>query len=163
MASEASVTVIGRSATLVGNLTGAGDVQIEGTLEGSVHLEGARITVGADASVRAVLSAQEIVVYGRVEGELRTAGRAVLRAHSTMIGDIFAARLAIEDDATLQGHVDCTPAAEGKAGTPEQQAAPFEQKPAPPARAGGGAEPPKPVGSPAPAAVGAKASTQART
>ena len=96
-------------------------------------------------------------MYGRVEGELRTAGRAVLRAHSTMIGDIFAARLAIEDDATLQGHVDCTPAAEEKAGTPEQQTAPSEQKPAP-VRAGGGAEPPKPVGSPAPAAVGAKVS-----
>ena len=111
MASDASVTVVGRSAILQGDLSGAGDVQIEGIFEGSVQVDGARITVGPDARVRATLRAKEIIVAGRVEGELRASGRAELRAHSSVTGNIFAPRLAIEDDATLQGKVDCTPTA----------------------------------------------------
>lgn len=120
MASEASVTHIGRSTTLRGELSGEGDVQIDGSLEGSVQLTGARITVGPEANVRALLSAQHIVVHGRVEGELRVTGLAELRASARVVGDIYAARLSVEDDATLLGHVDLIQAAE-KNGAPSAE------------------------------------------
>ncbi len=116
MALEANVTHIGRSTTLRGELSGDGDVQIDGSLEGSVQLTGARITVGPDAKVRALLSAQDIVVYGRVEGELRATGRAELRASAFVVGDIFAARLSVEEDATVRGHVDSIQAVEKNGG-----------------------------------------------
>ena len=112
MAAQGSVTVVGRLATLRGELTGDGDVQIDGTLDGSVSVPGARITVGPEATVKAQLSATDIIVYGRVEGELRATSRAELRSSANLTGNVFAARLAIEGEATMVGQVDLTPPAE---------------------------------------------------
>ena len=114
MASEATATVIGRSCTVRGEITGEGDVRIDGTLEGSVQVPGARITVGPEAKVKAQLGGQEIVVAGLVEGELRAAGRVELRSTATLIGNVFAARFSVEDDATVRGHVDLNQATENK-------------------------------------------------
>ena len=110
MVSEAGKTVIARSTTVRGEITGDGDVQIDGTLDGSVKVTGARITVGPEANVKASLTGQEIVIGGRVEGELRATGRVELRKSSTTLGNIFAPRLSIEDDAVLRGRVDTTQA-----------------------------------------------------
>ncbi len=108
MAPEAGKTVIARSTTVTGEITGDGDVQIDGTLDGSVKVTGARIIVGPEANVKASLTGQEIVIAGRVEGELRASGRVELRKASTTLGNIFAPRLSIEDDAVLRGRVDTT-------------------------------------------------------
>ena len=89
-----------------GEITGEGDVRIDGTLEGSVHLTGARITVGPEAKVKAHLSAHDVVIAGAVEGEVRATGRAELRSTASLIGNVFAARFSMEDDATVRGHID---------------------------------------------------------
>ena len=132
MASETNLTVIASSATFRGELTGDSDVLIDGTLEGSVRLPNARIVVGPEANVRALLSAKEIVVYGRVEGELRSTGLTQLRASATVTGDVFTVRLSVEEAATLHGRVNCMDAEEElvrreradalKAGTPQPDA-----------------------------------------
>ena len=51
------------------------------------------------------------MVFGRVEGSVKAAGRAELKHSAVFIGDISATRLSIEDNATLQGYVDLTEAA----------------------------------------------------
>ena len=112
MASETNLTVIASSATFRGELTGDSDVRIDGTLEGSVRLPSARIMVGPDANVRALLSAKEIIVHGRVEGELRSTGLTELRASASVTGDIFTVRLSVEEAATLHGQVNCMDAEE---------------------------------------------------
>jgi cytoskeletal protein CcmA (bactofilin family) len=118
MASDVNVTVIGRSATFRGDITGEGDVQIEGTLEGTVALTNARISVGPQARVKANLNAQEIIVQGFVEGELRTTGRAELRSTATVVGNVYAARFSVEDEATIQGRIELTPAAQKASAAP---------------------------------------------
>ena len=109
-ADEKDVTVIGHSAIFRGELSGDCDVRIDGTLEGSVSLPNARVMVGPDANVRALLTAKEITVHGRVEGDLRTTGLTSIRATATVTGNVWAARLWVEDEAVLHGQVDSTPA-----------------------------------------------------
>lgn len=99
-------TVFGRSIKISGELHGSEDVSIEGDFEGVVRLDGATLTVGQDARVRANIAAKDVVVYGKVEGEIRATGSVSLLSHSVVIADIFASRFSIEDGAALRGLVD---------------------------------------------------------
>lgn len=105
-------TVIGRGATLRGDLTSTDDVEIEGALEGTITATGARVIIAKEARVRADLNAQEIIVLGRVEGTIRATERAELRAGAVVTGDIYAKRFAMEQDASFRGRVDPSRASE---------------------------------------------------
>ena len=107
-----SASVIGRSMKIKGELSGSGDLLIDGEVEGTIKLSEARLTVRPDGRVRAALEVPDVVVLGLVEGEVRATGRLELRSGSTMLGDLFAARLSIEDGATVLGGVDPTKASE---------------------------------------------------
>ncbi len=99
-------TVIGKSVTIRGELTGKEDIYVDGVVEGTIALPEGRLTVGPNAHVRADVVAREVVIYGAVEGNLRVLGRAELRASAVMGGDIVAARLSIEENASIKGKVE---------------------------------------------------------
>ncbi len=103
--------MIAATAKLRGDLVATGDVVIEGQLEGSVIAEGARITIGREARVRADVSGQHVVVMGTVEGTLRATERVEIRANASVVGDAFTRRFSIEDEARFRGRVT-PPAAE---------------------------------------------------
>jgi cytoskeletal protein CcmA (bactofilin family) len=107
-----SATVIGRSTKVHGELSGSDDLLIDGEVEGTIHLTAARLTVRAEGRVRASITAQDVIVIGRVEGEIRATGRVELRDGAVVLGDIFANRLSIEEGASLLGHVDPSKASE---------------------------------------------------
>jgi cytoskeletal protein CcmA (bactofilin family) len=105
-------TVIGRSLLIRGELSGSHDLLIQGDIEGVVRLPGARLTVQPEGHVRAIIVAQDLVVFGRVEGEMRVTGRVELRSGSVVRGDIFAAGISIEEGAALRGRFDPSRCAE---------------------------------------------------
>jgi cytoskeletal protein CcmA (bactofilin family) len=114
MSSTETKTVIGSKTKISGEISGSEDLTIDGQVEGVIRLDGASITVRPEGIVRAAVTAQEIVVMGRVEGEIRSTGLLHLRGNAVVQGDIFAARLAIEDGATLKGQLDPSKASENK-------------------------------------------------
>jgi cytoskeletal protein CcmA (bactofilin family) len=89
-----------------GELTGSGDLLVDGEVDGTIRLAAARLTVRTEGRVKATIVAQDVVVLGHVEGEIRATGRVELRDGSVVLGDVFSVRLAIEDGATLRGGVD---------------------------------------------------------
>lgn len=101
-------TVIGKSVTIRGELAGQEDLYMDGTIEGTISLSGARLTVGPNARVQADLQARDIVIYGRVDGKVRATGRIELRDSAAVRGDLFAERLSIEENATVKGRVELT-------------------------------------------------------
>ena len=105
-------TVIGHGMKIDGEVSGTGELLVDGEVDGTIKLATSRLTVRADGRVRASIAAQDVVVLGMVEGEIRATGRVELRSGSVVAGNIFAARLSIEDGATLRGGVDPTKAAE---------------------------------------------------
>src|SRR6266700_7936423 len=99
------ITHIGESIVIKGDVSGGGDVYLDGELEGSVELPDASLTVGSGGRIRANLQARSIVVQGRVDGNLYGLERAELKKSATVVGDIYTPRIAIEDGAFLEGNV----------------------------------------------------------
>jgi cytoskeletal protein CcmA (bactofilin family) len=99
-------TVIGRSVTIRGELSGKEDLYMDGTVEGTIALSGSRLTVGPNARVMADLTARDVVIYGFVEGNIRATGRIELRESAVVKGDIAAERLSIEENASIKGRVE---------------------------------------------------------
>lgn len=99
-------TVIGREIKFRGEISGSTDLLIDGEVDGVIRLTAARLTVRADGRVRATIVAQDVVVMGLIEGEIRATGRVELRDGAIVLGNIFAARLSIEEGSTLRGIVD---------------------------------------------------------
>ena len=87
-----------------GDLRGRGDVRIEGTMRGTVALDGT-FSVGPQAQVTAPLRARRIDVMGEVVGSLE-AQHVTVRSGGWVSGDVRAGTLAIDDGATLEGLIE---------------------------------------------------------
>lgn len=112
MAVDNNVARIGKSIVIRGELKGGEDLVIDGRVEGTVQLAENRLTIGPNADVAADLSAHDVLVLGKVHGNLVATGRVELRAGALVEGDVRAYRLAIEDNAVLRGKVDLTQSAQ---------------------------------------------------
>jgi cytoskeletal protein CcmA (bactofilin family) len=101
-------TVIGKSVTIRGEMSGQEDLFMDGAIEGTIQLSDGRLTIGPNARVQADLQARDVVIYGRVDGKVRATGRIELRDSAAVRGDLFAERLSIEENATVKGRVELT-------------------------------------------------------
>jgi cytoskeletal protein CcmA (bactofilin family) len=106
MAAENGSARIGKTVVIRGEVKGGEDLTIDGRVEGTIQLADNRLTIGPNADVAADLSAKDILVMGRVKGNVTATGRVELRAGCLLEGDVKAMRLAIEDNAVLRGKVD---------------------------------------------------------
>jgi cytoskeletal protein CcmA (bactofilin family) len=89
-----------------GEITGSDDLLIEGTVEGLIHLDERKLTIGANAKVTADLIAREVVIYGSVKGNLRARDRIEIKKDGSVIGDLSTSRIMIEDGAYFKGSIE---------------------------------------------------------
>lgn len=99
-------TVIGRSVTIRGDLSGKEDLHMDGDIEGTITFLENTVTVGPNARVVADIHARDVIVLGVVNGNLLASGRVELRQSASVQGNITASRLSIEDNAILKGRVE---------------------------------------------------------
>jgi cytoskeletal protein CcmA (bactofilin family) len=99
-------TAIGKSVTIRGELTGREDLYMDGEIEGTITLPDSRLTIGPNARVLADISARDVIILGRVNGNVHATGRVELRETAAVSGDIFAGRLSIEESAAIKGRVE---------------------------------------------------------
>ena len=97
---------IGKGLTIKGEINGSESLYIDGKVEGSVNLPGNRVTVGRNGQVAASITAREIVVLGKVRGNVTATDRVDIRAEGSLSGDVAAARISIEDGAYFKGGID---------------------------------------------------------
>jgi cytoskeletal protein CcmA (bactofilin family) len=119
----ADQATIGKSLVIKGEVTGSESLYIDGRVEGSINLSGNRVTVGRNGVVAANINAREIVVLGKVRGNLTASDRVDIRSDGSLTGDVVAARISIEDGAYFKGGIDIR-----KGGQPTQQKANGEEK-----------------------------------
>jgi cytoskeletal protein CcmA (bactofilin family) len=105
-ASTADQATIGKSLVIKGEVTGSESLYIDGRVEGSINLAGNRVTVGRNGVVSANITAREIVVLGKVRGNLTASDRVDIRSDGSLTGDVVAARISIEDGAFFKGGID---------------------------------------------------------
>jgi cytoskeletal protein CcmA (bactofilin family) len=108
---------IGKSLVIKGEVTGSESLYIDGRVEGSINLSGNRVTIGRNGVVAANISAREIVVLGKVRGNLTASDRVDIRSDGSLTGDVVAARISIEDGAFFKGGIDIRKAGAAGAGT----------------------------------------------
>jgi len=99
-------TVIGKSVTIRGEISGKEEIFFDGVFEGTLTVPEDRVTLGPNARVKADLVVGDVVIYGLVEGNIRVAGRIELRDSAVVKGDIVAERLSIEENASMKGKVE---------------------------------------------------------
>jgi cytoskeletal protein CcmA (bactofilin family) len=102
----ADQATIGKSLVIKGEVTGSESLYIDGRVEGSINLAGNRVTVGRNGVVSANINAREIVVLGKVRGNLTASDRVDIRSDGSLTGDVVAARISIEDGAYFKGGID---------------------------------------------------------
>src|SRR5450432_4926411 len=104
--STADQATIGKSLVIKGEVTGSESLYIDGRVEGSINLAGNRVTIGRNGVVAANINAREIVVLGKVRGNLTASDRVDIRSDGSLTGDVIAARISIEDGAFFKGGID---------------------------------------------------------
>lgn len=104
--SSVEQSAIGKGLVVHGEIIGAESLFIDGKVEGSISLPGNRVTVGRNGHVDATISAREIVVMGRVRGNLSATDRVDIHAEGAVTGDVVAARISIEGGAFFKGSID---------------------------------------------------------
>lgn len=100
------VATIGKSVVVKGELSGSEDLVVDGEVEGSIALRGQSLTVGPNGRVHANIEARNVIVHGRVDGDIHATDRVELRKSASLSGDISTARISIEDGAFFKGTID---------------------------------------------------------
>jgi cytoskeletal protein CcmA (bactofilin family) len=98
-------TFLTKSFTVRGEITGAEELYIDGVIEGTVTLRDSRVTIGANAVIKADLEVQDAVLLGKLEGNITATGKVELRQTAVLLGNVTAARLSVEDSAAMRGQV----------------------------------------------------------
>ncbi|HKF22151.1 MAG TPA: polymer-forming cytoskeletal protein [Candidatus Angelobacter sp.] len=97
---------IGKSLVIKGEVSGSEALYIDGRVEGTINLPGHRVTVGRNGQVQANINAREVVILGKVKGNVTASDRAEIRNEGSLSGDVVCQRICIEDGAYFKGGID---------------------------------------------------------
>jgi cytoskeletal protein CcmA (bactofilin family) len=101
-----NVACLGESIEVKGKISGEEDLQVDGKVEGPIALQGQRLTVGRTGHLNSEVIAREVVVYGKVHGNLRASDRVEIKKDGSVTGDVITARISIEDGAFFKGRIE---------------------------------------------------------
>ena len=95
-----------------------GSVPLLDGVEGTIELEANSLTIGPNGRVDAEVSAKNIVIEGKVTGNVKAGDRVDIRKTGSLHGDLSTARIVIEDGAVFRGSIDIVKPAPVAAPTP---------------------------------------------
>ena len=97
--------VIGRGITIKGNLSGAEELVIEGAVEGHIALKN-HLTIKETGRITADITTESLLVLGQVSGNIDANDLVSLSAEASVVADIRAPRVVIEDGARFKGRIE---------------------------------------------------------
>jgi len=110
---------IGRTLVIKGEISGSESLYIDGRIEGKITMPESRVTIGRNGKVDASIQAREVVIMGKVTGNIECSDRVDIRAEGSVHGDIATSRISVEDGASLKGGIQVR--SEGKQGQSKQE------------------------------------------
>ena len=108
-------TIITPATLITGEIHGQGDLNLEGQLTGNIEI-GGLLFVGKTGSFKGEATAENMVIEGRVEGQIKATAKIEIRSSGYVQGNIFCQQIAIAEGAFLDGKVKTK---KGKLLTPE--------------------------------------------
>lgn len=103
---RSEVAHIGKSVVIKGELSGSEDLWLDGEVEGTIELHSNALTVGPNGRVRAHVNGREVIVHGKLDGNITGTDRVELKRTAIVVGDVSTARIVIEDGAFFKGNID---------------------------------------------------------
>jgi cytoskeletal protein CcmA (bactofilin family) len=103
-----SKNVLGPDVEIKGSLKFAGELTLEGKLDGDVQTDGL-LNLGDTAIVTGNINAQSVVVRGKVNGNINAKEKIEIKTKAEVFGDIRASKLAIEEGVTYVGKTEVNP------------------------------------------------------
>ena len=104
---EVGGTRIGPGLTVDGRIRAKEEVRVQGKVTGNMDVRG-KVVVEAGGEVTANIKADEIVIRGRVKGDI-DCQRANIEPVGELIGDVASPRMILADGAVFKGKIDMAP------------------------------------------------------
>jgi cytoskeletal protein CcmA (bactofilin family) len=98
-----TTTVLTSDCEFKGALAFSGELELHGRLEGTIESEGGALTVGEQALIKAEIRVNDVLIYGKVQGNIYATGRIELRGKAEVYGDLHSNRLAMDDGVVFVG------------------------------------------------------------
>src|SRR5271155_3708345 len=114
---------IGRTLVIKGEVSGAEALYIDGRIEGKIMLGDNRVTIGRNGAVQADISAREVVVMGKVTGNIECSDRVDIRSEGVVNGNVTTVRISVEDGAVLKGGIQVKSGEQKQQNQPQQNQA----------------------------------------
>ncbi len=100
-------TLIGKGAVFDGNLSAPETVRIDGTLNGNCNCKELLI-VGVDGKINGDIISQNVIISGKVDGDIEAKGKLELLSTGKLVGNITARSLVVDEDASFDGRCTMT-------------------------------------------------------
>lgn len=100
-------TLISEGCRITGTLAGDADFMISGEVEGDCDL-GGTVTLTEKGCWKGTLSAAAVIVAGRVDGDVVSAGRIEIGKTANISGTVTGSEIAVAEGAVVQGTMKTT-------------------------------------------------------
>lgn len=97
-----ATNVLAQGIEITGSIKFSNDMIIDGKVDGEIHSEKGKVTIGENAQIKGDVKAGEVKMYGKVEGTIES-DRCELKPKSELKGDIKTKSLSMEEGAILSG------------------------------------------------------------
>lgn len=100
-------TVIGLGAVFDGHLDTPESVRVDGTINGNCNCKELLI-VGVEGKINGDITSQNVIISGKVEGDIIANGKLELLSTGKLVGNITARSLVVDEDACFDGRCTMT-------------------------------------------------------
>ncbi|QOR76367.1 MAG: polymer-forming cytoskeletal protein [Thermoflavifilum sp.] len=104
------VNLIASGTLIRGYITSAGDIRIDGKLDGTLSTD-ARVVVGKEGEIHGDIICKSADIMGKVKGTIRVEDLLSLKETAVVEGDIYTHRLEMASSAVFNGQCKMQPAA----------------------------------------------------
>lgn len=105
---RAEKCILSGNVEIEGSITFEKELLIDGKVQGQITSDGV-LTIGENADVRGEIKAKSISIFGQVHGNIAATERCELKSKCILQGDLKAARLVMEEEATFIGQSEVIP------------------------------------------------------
>ena len=95
-------SLFGKGTNINGNISGDGDIRIDGILKGNINILG-KLIVGESAIIKGDVKAERAEVFGKITGKISVKVVFSIKATGSVEGDLFVGQLEVEKSGLFRG------------------------------------------------------------
>lgn len=96
-------TIIGKGSSFTGDVNVQNSLRVDGKVKGNVSCTDT-VVIGKEGEVEGQIKAKNVLLAGKLTGQIVSSGKVYLEAKACITGDIKAVRLVIDDGAVFDGN-----------------------------------------------------------